>query len=326
MAAHAQGVVHRDIKPANVLLESLLGNNSLVRVKLTDFGIARAEGLPVLTSANEAMGTPEYMSPEQITGADIDPRCDLYAVGLVLYRMATGRLPFIATNPVGYFTQHISKLPPPPREFAPELPMWLETLILELLNKDPADRVQTAAELVRRLDAGSAKEQKPALEGEAKRLAALRSYQVLDTEAEQAFDDLTFLASQICGTPIAAVSLIDEDRQWFKSKVGLSVSQTARNLSFCQYTIRGTTPLIVGNASTDPQFADHPLVKDEPRIRFYAGVPLIDPEGCALGSLCVVDRVARGLSSDQLAALAALGRLVMTLLNNRREMLTLRRS
>ncbi|MBA4188543.1 MAG: hypothetical protein C0467_11105 [Planctomycetaceae bacterium] len=322
-AAHAEGVVHRDIKPGNILLEPL-ADSEQVRVKITDFGIARSMGSTAITGAEETVGTPEYMAPEQISGDPLDHRCDLYSFGILLYRLVTARLPFAGKTAIACFTQHLSLEPPKPTKVVADLPEWLESLILRLLRKDPAERIQTASEVVRLLDEGAARLLGPPTDPESRRLAALRSYQVLDTASEQSFDDLTFLASHICGTPIALVSFIDEDRQWFKSKVGLSAIQTARNVSFCQYTIRGTEPMIVGNAATDPRFQDNPVVVNEPHIRFYAGVPLIDTEGCALGSLCVVDRVVRGMSPEQIAALSALGRLVMNQLTLRRELLNRR--
>jgi serine/threonine-protein kinase len=324
-AAHAEGVVHRDVKPGNVLLSADDpdgGCGPVPRVKLTDFGLARAPGAVPLTAPTEVVGTPEYMAPEQLCGEGTDHRVDLYALGLVLYRMTAGRLPFVADSPHGYFSQHLHARPPRPSEFTPGgLPDWFEALVLRLLRKDPAERVQTAREVAGLLDEGAARASVPPADPEARRLAALRGYRVLDTGAEQAFDDLTFLASHVCRTPIALVSLVDEDRQWFKSRVGLSVSQTARSVSFCQHTIRGRTALVVEDATGDPRFADNPFVRSDPNIRFYAGVPLIEPGGCALGSLCVIDRVPRTLSPEQVAALAALSRLVVNQLHLRREMM-----
>jgi anti-sigma regulatory factor (Ser/Thr protein kinase) len=142
---------------------------------------------------------------------------------------------------------------------------------------------------------------------EAKRLAALRRYRILDTDPEQAFDDLTLLASHICGTPIALISLIDENRQWFKSRVGLSVTETARDVSFCNHAIQRPDELmIVPNALDDARFANNPLVTGDEHVRFYAGAPLLTTDGYALGALCVVDRVPRQLTDEQLRALDAL--------------------
>lgn len=153
---------------------------------------------------------------------------------------------------------------------------------------------------------------------EAKRLKALQQYQILDTPAEQAFDDITKIAAFIAGVPIAIVSLVDADRQWFKSRVGLPVAQTPREQAFCAYTILDSKILEVEDATKDARFADNPLVLGQPDIRFYAGAPLVTPAGDALGSLCVIDRHPRKLSTDQKAHLESLARVVMSNLEHRR--------
>lgn len=153
---------------------------------------------------------------------------------------------------------------------------------------------------------------------EAARLEALRQYQILDTPSEQAYDDFTLLASFICEVPIALISLVDAERQWFKSKVGLEVSETARNISFCGHTISSNKILVVNDALRDQRFVNNPLVTSDPSIRFYAGAPLISPEGHALGSLCVIDRQPRVLSEVQKTALEALARQVVAQLELRR--------
>lgn len=143
---------------------------------------------------------------------------------------------------------------------------------------------------------------------ETKRLAALRKYRILDTEPEQAFDDLTLLASRICNTPIAAITLIDRDRQWFKSGVGMTVRETSRSVAFCAHAIERHDMLVVPDALGDEKFRNNPMVIGEPRIRFYAGAPLVTPDGQALGTLCVVDRIPRTLTPEQLEALNVLRR------------------
>jgi len=143
---------------------------------------------------------------------------------------------------------------------------------------------------------------------EAQRLDALRQAHILDTPPEEGFDDLTRLAAHLCGVPIAAVSLINADRQWFKSMLGLETCETPRETAFCAHTILQTDLLVVPDASADERFAENPLVTGEPHIRFYAGVPLVTPDGYAVGSLCVIDRVPRELNEDQKAALQILAR------------------
>ena len=125
----------------------------------------------------------------------------------------------------------------------------------------------------------------------------------------------------MCGTPIALITLVDADRQWFKSKFGLSLQETARNISFCTHTIRETDVFMVQDASQDDRFAGSPLVCGAANVRFYAGIPLITPDGHALGAMCVMDRVPRQLTPDQVSALAAVSRLVLTQLELRRNLI-----
>lgn len=159
---------------------------------------------------------------------------------------------------------------------------------------------------------------------EAQRLRTLHAYNVLDTLPEQAYDDITFLASRICGTPIALVSLVDEDRQWFKSRVGLDATQTPRDVAFCAHAINTPEELfIVSDAREDSRFADNPLVTDAPSIRFYAGAPLVTRTGMPLGTLCVIDRVPRTLSPEQTESLRALSRQVMAQLDLARSLAAL---
>jgi len=170
-------------------------------------------------------------------------------------------------------------------------------------------------------------------EDEATRIDALRALNILDTSAEERFDRLTRLAKRLFGVPIALVSLVDEDRQWFKSCQGLGgVSETSRDISFCGHAILGEDIFLIPDATLDVRFHDNPLVTNEPHIRFYAGCPLAVPNGSKLGTLCIIDREPRDFSEDDLTLLRDLARMAeqelaavqlatmdeLTMLSNRR--------
>jgi len=158
----------------------------------------------------------------------------------------------------------------------------------------------------------------PLPDNETARLQALYRYCVLDTPAELEFDNLTRLAAQLCQSPIALISLLDASRQWFKSKVGIDIEQTSREISFCAHAILQPGLLIVPDVQQDPRFAHNPLVQADPSLRFYAGAPLITADGFGLGTLCVLDRVARTLTPEQAEALKILAQQVITQLELRR--------
>lgn len=151
----------------------------------------------------------------------------------------------------------------------------------------------------------------PLPENEQERLLELKKYDILDTESDVVFDNMVQLASYICKTPIAAISLVDEDRQWFKAIFGLNAKETSRDVAFCAHTILEEDSLIIENALNDERFFDNPLVTGDPHIRFYAGVSLVTPNGIHLGTLCVIDTEARRITSEQLSAIKTLAYSVM---------------
>ncbi len=159
---------------------------------------------------------------------------------------------------------------------------------------------------------------------EKKRLDALHSLNILDTESEEAWDRIVQIASKLCKTPISLVSLIDENRQWFKAKVGLGVDETSRDYAFCAHAILGSELFVVPNAKEDERFADNPLVTSDPDIRFYAGAPFDDGEGNRLGTVCVIDRQPRELDEDQVQGLQLLAEQASRLIRTRRAALMLR--
>jgi signal transduction histidine kinase len=160
---------------------------------------------------------------------------------------------------------------------------------------------------------------------ERERLAALERYRILDTTPEEAFDEVAQLASILCDTPIALISLVDATRQFFKARVGLEAVQTPREVSFCAHAIHGDDVFVVQDALADPRFAENALVLGDPKIRFYAGALLRSPEGFRLGTLCVIDRKPRDLDQAHRIALLALARQVMAQLELRRRMEDARR-
>ncbi len=155
-------------------------------------------------------------------------------------------------------------------------------------------------------------------DNEAERLAALREHGILDTPPQEEFDDLVRLTAHLCDVPIAAVSLIDEHRQWFKAITGLDIAETPRDAAFCSHTILQPGLMVVPDTQADSRFSDNPLVTGEPHIRFYAGVPLMTEEGHALGSLCVVDRIPRAFTPEQQDVLRLLARQVSSHLKTAR--------
>lgn len=155
---------------------------------------------------------------------------------------------------------------------------------------------------------------------EPERIAALKTYNILDTDAEAVYDQLTLLASQICGTKISLISLIDQNRVWFKSQTGLNTKEISRELAFCAHTILDNQPLIINDTRNDVRFSNNPLVTGEPHVTFYAGIPLTDNEGFSLGTLCVIDEKPKQLTEVQLQGLNIIAAQVITQFRLRREL------
>nr|WP_295831222.1 GAF domain-containing protein [uncultured Azospirillum sp.] len=157
------------------------------------------------------------------------------------------------------------------------------------------------------------------IDDETARLEALRRTGLLDSEPEPAFDDLVSWACDHFRMPIALVSLLDADRQWFKARRGLEVQETPRDVAFCRFTIRQSLPMVVEDAACDPRFQNNPLVLGEPHIRFYAGAPIINRDGLALGSVCLIDTVPRSFSTVDRMVLAQLTVTALAAIERRRD-------
>ena len=155
---------------------------------------------------------------------------------------------------------------------------------------------------------------------EPERMNALREYHILDTPAEAVYDDIAHVCAGVCDTPVALITLVDGTRQWFKARVGVEeeITETPRDIAFCAHAILRSEIMEVTDASVDERFADNPLVETHPRIRFYAGAPLITPDGYKLGTICAIDMRPRRLTEAQRDTLVALSRLVMRQLDRRR--------
>jgi DNA-binding response OmpR family regulator len=174
------------------------------------------------------------------------------------------------------------------------------------------------AEIARSIEALLLRRQPHLPINEVSRLERLRSLRVLDTAPDPILDEIVAAASAMAGVPIALVSLVDAERQWFKSRLGLAATETPRNVAFCAHAIHGSEIFEINDALTDQRFAENPLVMSDPKIRFYAGAPLLTGDGLAMGTLCVIDRVPRVLSDSQRECLVRLGRAVTLLLASRR--------
>ena len=186
---------------------------------------------------------------------------------------------------------------------------------------------QTKSAVSQRIPVGWAPQTKfrvPIPVNEPQRLVTLRSFQILDTPAETAFNDIAELAAGICGTPIALISLVDAERQWFKAKVGMAATETPRDIAFCAHAIMERDLFVIPDATADVRFATNPLVTTDPKIRFYAGAPLVTAEDHAVGTLCVIDRVPRQLSTEQQNALRLLARQIVSLFELRRQVISLK--
>jgi hypothetical protein len=308
---HDHGVIHRDIKPANIMMFDYGHDAARVRAKLTDFGIAVLMEAPLAGGNGSFIGTAAYVSPEQAKGEPLSPATDIYSLGLVLLECLTGVRSFPG-DPLPSAVGRLLRGPDVPADLGPQ---WL-SLLTAMTTTDPAGR-PTAREAAVALGAiataektrmGTASVLPP---DEAARLEAVHRYQILDTPQDGAFDRITALASRLFSVPIAIVSVVDEDRIWFKSHHGLEVEEVDREPGLCASAILQNEPWIIEDARLDSRALSNPLVAGELGLQFYAGIPLHTPDGYNLGTLCIIDRHPRTLNHQELTTLEDLAAIVM---------------
>jgi adenylate cyclase len=312
-AAHSRGIVHRDVKPGNVML------TADGTVRLLDFGLAKLSDV-TLTGPGVTLGTLAYMSPEQAEGELVDRRTDLWSLGVVLYEMLTGTLPFRGGNDLALLLSILHEDPEPVTKRRPDVPAPLPTIVRRLLQKDPDTRYASAAELLAELGLALPLGRVQVPENEPQRVAALRSYGILDSPPEMIYDELIELAARICRTPSAYIKFFDENRVWFKSKVGLppDLTEMSREATLCNWTLCQSDLVIIPDCAADERTRDHVTVRDWPKVRFYCSMPLINSEGYALGTFCVFDYAPHEMNFEEQETIRTLARQVVTNLELRR--------
>jgi serine/threonine protein kinase len=313
--AHRSGVMHRDIKPANV---RILENRT---VKIMDFGVAKVIGAPsVLTGTGVAVGSSAYMSPEQVCGDPVDLRSDIFSFGVLAYELFSYHKPFENENLFRLLEMIVKEDPESIERRVPDIPESIAAVITRAMQKNPEERFESMREL--RIALASAHHGDPACpptgavaaalpDSETQRLAAVHRYAAESAASNRELADLARLASRLCGTPLALVTSLERERQAVHARVGTTLTEIPREIAFCAHAILGNDVLEVPDAAGDARFAENPLVTDDPHIRFYAGAPIVTPDGFAIGTLCVLDRRPRELSEEQRDGLRVLARQVM---------------
>ncbi|MGN6445538.1 protein kinase domain-containing protein [Amnibacterium sp.] len=307
---HEHGFLHRDIKPANVLLADRR-IDTRIRGKLTDFGIASMIGQT--DGGERTTGTVAYLSPEQVDRQEATTASDVYALGLVLLEALTGEVAF----PGGVEESAVARLerdPIVPDTVPPALASLLRRMTALLPEDRPGlDEVAVAFQNAYVQDlvlAGRVDRERLATDEE-RRLAAVRRYNILDTPPDDAFDRIAELARRMLDVPIALISIVDADREWFKSSRGLELTEVDRDVALCANTVSTGRPLCVPDVQDGDGFAGNPLVQTHAELHGFAAVPLTTQDGHVIGTLCVFDRRIRVFSEEELDDLGKLAEIAI---------------
>ena len=313
---HRGGIVHRDIKPANILLFDYREDETRLRAKLTDFGVAQMAGDPN-PQGDEFTGTAGFMSPEQVRSEPAGPHSDVYSLGLVLLRCLTGERAFPGMA-VESALARLFRGPDIPDSLGPE---WVG-ILRAMTALEPAERpsAHEVSEVMQDLTrAGRGRRSTEAFEDPERVRAADELGASAEAEGDPVLDRITALTARLLGVPVAAVSIVGGGQVWTMSGSGTNRGPAGSGESLCPVTVRENAPFIVDDVQHDPRTAEDPLVAASPGFGFYAGVPLRNTDGLALGTLCVMDRRARSLTGEQEATLRDLAALAADVLQLRRD-------
>jgi serine/threonine protein kinase len=316
---HSHNVIHRDVKPSNILLVDYGNEAQRARAKLTDFGIALSDDVDRMTAEGATTGTAAYLSPEQVTGAEVGPASDVYSLGLVLLQCFTRQVEFPGSI-VESAIARVSRDPVIPEA----LPEHWRDLLAVMTARNPAARParqELVAALKQVVIAESARHKD--VEDEAFQPGELPTESshsdVLDTVPNEALHRVTAMAARLFSAPISIVSVIDHDRTWFRSHYGAEVEQIARAVDLSTATVPLEYPVVIEDGRTDPRAQGSSLVTGPLGLRFYVGVPLKRQDGSTIGTLSVLDFVPGTASEAEIANLQDLAALVVAQLELRQE-------
>lgn len=307
---HEHGFLHRDIKPANVLLADRR-IDSRIRGKLADFGIASLIG--AAEDTRWSSGTTAYLSPEQVDGQEPTTASDVYALGLVLLEALTGEVAFPG---------HAEESGPARLDHDPVIPETVPAPLADVLRRMtsllPEDRPSLeeaalafqAASLRDLVESGRV-DPTVLASAEERRMALVRRYNILDTPPDDAFDRITHLACRLLGVPVAAVAIMDADREWFKSRRGFDVEELDRDVALCAVSVTTGEPFTVADLQAAEEFVANPIVQRDPTLHAFAAAPLLTSDGHSIGTLCVFDREVRTFTDQEIDDLQQLAAMAM---------------